>query len=93
MKDKVMSALTVAAAILIVGAVVFIVLSVLGVAVAALLAIIPIVLVVLVVAVVVSAVRGKPVEVEWSFGNNAADAEDDDNDDVISVEDYKELDD
>lgn len=86
-----MKALTVVAAILIVGAAAFIVLSLLGVAIGVLLAIIPIVLVVIAVCVVVAAVKGEPVEVEWSFGNKADD-DGNDNDDVIAVEDYKELD-
>ncbi len=86
-----MKALTVIAAVLIVGAVVFIVLSLLGAAIGVLLAIIPIALVIVVVLAIVSAVKGEPIEVKWSFGNGPDDATDD-SDDVISVEDYKELD-
>ena len=91
MKEKLMRTLTVVAAVLIVGAVAFIVLSLLGAAIGVLLAIIPIVLVVVAVLAIVSAVKGEPIEVEWSFGNGSDDTTDE-NDDVISVEDYKELD-
>lgn len=91
MKDKVVSALTAAAGILIAGAIVFIVLSLLGVVVGALLVIIPIALVVLAVVAAVCVLRGKSVDVEWSFGNNLP-GDDDDSDDVIKIEDYKEVD-